>query len=185
MIDRSSFRLRYFHNAGYHELADADYHGVLRTTPDEAVLPPYAELVNLDRLHMPDERALRDKVAELVTDHLSRRPTTNPVERLGRRILTDVSWLQQNGEELFHAYAFGTLRQCGAWAETAASFVAWLNPRASTSADSFATLAAEAKTCQFKLARIASGRISDLSPLLTSMAQHWDDAYRSLLAEHG
>jgi hypothetical protein len=186
MIDPASARLRYFHNRGYHELSGDDYHGVLRTTSvDPAVMPPYAELVNLDRVERPDEQSLRASVATLLAQHLARRPLTNPVERLGARILADVPWLRDNDQDLFHGYAFGTLRQCGAWAETTAAFVSWLDPELSSSVDAFTALSAEAKMCQFKLARVAAGRDSDLSSIFSSMADYWDAGYAPLVEAHG
>jgi hypothetical protein len=185
-IDRASAYMRYFHNRGYHEASGADYHGVLRTdVTDASVLPPYAELVDLSRMQHPEEKVLRDAVASLVAEHLARRPATNPVARLAQRILADVPWLREHDADLFHAYAFGTLRQCGAWADTAASFVAWFDPALSSSVEALRALSTDAKTCQFKLARVAMGRDADLDALFASMAAHWDAAYEPLLEAHG
>jgi hypothetical protein len=149
------------------------------------VLPPYTELIDLDRIRRPDDAALRSGVAALVAEHLARRPRANPVDRLGARVLDDVSWLRENDQDLFHAYAFGTLRQCGAWASCAASFVAWFDPECKSSVEAFDALSSDAKTTQFKLARAAAGRDADLGPLFASMAEHWDEGYRELLERHG
>jgi hypothetical protein len=185
LIDTQAARLHYFHNRGYHVLEGDDYHGALRTSADASVLPPYTELIDLERMTRPDDATLRAAVDILVREHLARRPRANPVDRLGARVLDDVSWLRENDQELFHAYAFGTLRQCGAWAACAASFVAWFDPQMKSSVDAFNALSADAKTCQFKLARVAAGRDADLGPLFASMAGHWDEGYRELLERHG
>jgi hypothetical protein len=185
MIDPASTRLGYFHNRGYHVLDGDDYHGALRTAADPSVMPPYTELIDLERVRRPDDDTLRSAVGVLVAEHLARRPRTNPVEGLGSRIVDDVSWLRESDQDLFHAYAFGTLRQCGAWAACAASFVEWFDPRLQSSIEAFNALSSDAKTAQFKLARVAAGRDADLGPLFRSMAEHWDEGYRELLERHG
>ncbi len=181
MIDRAEQRLGYFHNRGFHELTGDDYRGALRTGGDVTVMPPYAELINLDHMTLPGDAELRAAVAGLVREHLARRPTTNPVERMAERVMSDVAWLQESDQEIFHAYAFGTLRQCGAWADTTATFVAWLDPALAASAEAFASLSAETKICQFMLARAAAGRKSDLPSQFASMAERWKDGYRPLV----
>ncbi len=187
-IDRDRHVLGYFHNRGYYELEGEDYDGVVR--PDsggvnDGVLPPYAEVVVLDRLRRPDDGALRTAAAELLAEHLARRPATNPVVRLTERIGADIEWLRDEDRELFHAYAFGTLRQCGAWAGCVAAFVDWFAPAESECRDAFVALSTVAKTAQFKLARAAAGRSTDLSETFSAMASHWDDGYRCLLHAHG
>lgn len=187
-IDREARILGYFHNRGYHELHGEDYDGAVRPQSRGAadeVLPPYAEIVVLDRLVGPDDAALRAIVSDLVVAHLERSPATNPVVRLTERISADIEWLRDEDRELFHAYAFGTLRQCGAWAGCVAAFLEWFAPAQLECRDAFAALSTTAKTAQFKLARVAAGRGSDLSETLSAMAGHWDDGYRLLLDAHG
>ncbi len=187
-IDRDRRVLGYFHNRGYYELGGEDYNGVLHPDSggvDDGVLPPYAEVVVLDRLRRPDDRTLRTAAAELVAGHLARRPAANPVARLTERIGADIEWLRAEDRELFHAYAFGTLRQCGAWAGCVAAFVEWFAPSQSECRDAFVALSTVAKTAQFKLARAAAGRGTDLSETFSAMARHWDDGYRFLVDAHG
>ncbi len=186
-IDRATKTLGYFHNRGYFELVGDDYDGVVRPGGDDApdLLPPYAEVVVLDRLHRPDDATLRASVAGLVTDHLARRPLTNPVDRLAARIGEDIPWLQGQEQDRFHGYAFGTLRQCGAWASCAAAFVAWFDPANHEARDSFTSLSTTAKTAQFKLARAAAGRDADMSSVFAAMAADWERGYRALLEAHG
>jgi hypothetical protein len=186
MIDTVTRRMGYFHNRGYYVVSGADYEGVLRTDALPSVLPPYAEVISLDRLQRPDPVTLRSRVDVLISQHLERRPTSNPVQRMAARICADTAWLQAASDDTFHGYAFGTLRQCGAWADTLSTFVGWLGREdLTTSAAAFAALSSTAKTCQFKLARLATGRATDLSGLFASMSQSWDDGFAPLVAAYG
>jgi hypothetical protein len=45
----------------------------------------------------------------------------------------------------------------------------------------FSELSTTAKTCQFKLARLATGRPTDLSGLFASMAESWNQGYAPLV----
>lgn len=186
MIDAATKRMGYFHNRGYYIVSGADYDGVLRTDAPPSMLPPYAEIISVDRLVHPDQPRMRALVDVLVGEHLERRPTSNPVDRMAARITADTAWLQAAADETFHGYAFGTLRQCGAWADTLSTFVQWLGCEdLAGSAAAFAALSSTAKTCQFKLARLAGGRATDLSGLFASMSQSWDEGYAPLLAAYG
>ncbi len=97
MVDRgATVGSGYFHNAGYFELEGDDFDGVLharRPTPHPpAVLPPYVELVRLDR-RPPPISPTPALVAELAVRRRSgprspraRRPgLTNPIVAPGRR----------------------------------------------------------------------------------------------------
>jgi hypothetical protein len=190
MIDVGGRRLGYFHNAGYFELVGDDFDGLFRlgAHAEPPGLPPYMELIRLERVrrHDPD---LVGRVVALTRDHLRRRPETNPVARLGRRLVDDLPWLSGQGLETFHLYSFGTCRQCGACAELASTFVDWLNrhdgPGTEAAATSFAELAAGAKALQFALARVVRGRRVDLAPILATMEQHWSEAMTTLVARYG
>jgi len=185
MLDRDRRRLGYFHNAGYYELDGDDFDGAFRLGEhaEHAGLPPYVEVVRLDRMrhHDPD---LVDRVVALTADHLARRPTDNPVARLGDRLAADLGWLAQQDLETFHLYSFGICRQCGASAELAASFVDWLNrhhrPGTEPAADAFRRLATGAKALQFALARVVRGRTVDLPSVLGPMEGHWASAMEVL-----
>ena len=189
-LDVEGRRLGYFHNAGYFELEGEDFDGTFRrgVHADSLELPPYMELIRLDRVRR-DDPTLVDRVVTLTRDHLGRRPATNPVARLGERLVADLPWLAGQDLETFHLYSFGTCRQCGASAELASSFVDWLNrhdrPGTEAAAESFAALAAGAKALQFALARVVRGRQVDLAPILASMERHWSDAVATLLTRYG
>ncbi len=114
MIDREHQLLGYFHNTGYYELQGDDFTGIFeRARNQPEVLPPYVELVKLDRIHHLDEEQLLDAVLGLVRVHLQRRPTTNPVHRFRQRLDRDIEWLRSDDLETFHLYSYATLRQLG------------------------------------------------------------------------
>src|SRR6202011_5920962 len=110
------------------------------------------------------ERVRRDapdlvtRVVSRTGEHLGRRPTDNPILRLGKRLAQDMPWLTQQDLETFHLYSFGICRQCGATAELAASFVEWLNrhdgPGSESAVTAFGDLAEGAKSLQFALVRV-------------------------------
>ena len=183
-LDPAQRRIGYFHNAGYFELEGEDYDGVLRTAEPDGLVP-YVELVALEHQVHLDPVALRAQVMELVGRYVARRPATNPVAQLAARITADLPWLREH-PDLFHAYAFGSLRQCGAWASVAAMFVRWLDdPAVAGAAEHLDAISALAKTAQFKLARVLAGRTVDLDEQLSTMAAHWHDALTTLAAAYG
>jgi hypothetical protein len=190
MVDIAGRRLGYFHNAGYFELGGDDFDGVLRRIIplDPTVLPPYVELVKLDRLDR-DGRHLLPTVRELTRAHLQRRPTDSPITRLAKRIDGDVEWLAGQDIEVFHQYAFGTCRQCGAAAEMAGAFVGWLDLHdgggLATTAERFRAIATGAKTVQFGLARVVSGRRFSAQGVLDQMGEWWETAMVTLVDRYG
>ena len=181
MLDRPARRLGYFHNAGYHELGDADLDGVLRPGPDDdaALLPSYVEVVRLDRLHRPDAAESRAIAAGLARSHLGRRPAGNPMLAFRERVEADMPFLAEEGLDSFHRYAFGTCRQCGASAELAADFVEWLgpdDPALAKAAAAYRSVSEAAKVLQFSLARRARGRRADYEEPFGEMARRWEEA---------
>jgi Domain of unknown function (DUF1839) len=186
MIDRSNQRLGYFHNRGYYEISGVDYVGALQLVKAAGALPPYAELIDLDALRRPTSNELGVIKEDLARQYVEQRPPSNPVARMAEALQGDVEWLQEAGIDEFHSYAFGTLRQCGAWAELASTFLASL-PRADVgpAIDAFANIAATAKTCQFKLARVVAGRSADITSPFTTMVDDWDTAYSTLVGVFG
>lgn len=180
-LDRTARSLGYFHNAGYFELDGDDFDGLFRLGAhfDPAALPPYVESIRLDRVRR-DDPELVSRVVTATRDHLARRPPDNPVTRMANRILGDLPWLAEQELEVFHLYAFGLCRQCGASTELAATFVDWLNahhePGTEAAADAFRDVANGAKALQFSLARVVRGRSVDLGDVLDGMADRWADA---------
>lgn len=189
-LDRASRRLGYFHNAGYFVLDGDDFDGFFRlgSHADPTALAPYVESIRLDRVRV-DDPDLVTRAVELARVHLARRPTDNPVTRLGARVEDDLAWLAGQDLETFHRYAFGTCRQCGASAELAGAFVDWLvvhdGPGIEPAAEAFRALADRAKALQFALARATRGRTVDLAPLIDGMAREWATAMDVLGKRYG
>jgi len=193
LLDRDNRILEYFHNSGYYRLEGDDFDGVFRlgawSNPD--ALLPYIEVINLDRLRRPEPAELVDSARRLMVGHLRRIPPSNPVVLLGERIQKDLGWLQSSDPEMFHRYAFGTCRQCGASAEAAAGFLNWLarydEAGASVltqSAERLQSLSDSAKSLQFTLARAARGRNANLSDLIAAMAADWASGIDVLVAHY-
>ncbi len=183
LVDLDERRLGYFHNAGYFELEGEDFDGVFRlgAHADAGALPPYVEIVRLERLRREAAAELFAIATDLLRDHLNRRPSDNPIRRMGERIRTDLQWLSAVSIDEFHVWAFGTVRQCGASAELAASFCNWLGvgravPDLVAAAARWTSLAESAKSLQFQLARAARGRAVSIDGLIDEMADQWEAA---------
>jgi hypothetical protein len=128
-----------------------------------------------------------DEVLALTGEHLRRRPPDNPMVRFRKRVIDDLPELASGDLDRFHGYAFGTCRQCGASAEIASSFVAWLADAGvgglQPAHDALASVSESAKALQLTLARAARGRAVGLDALFDQLAAGWDTAM-STLAEH-
>ena len=175
-IDPSAEDLRYFHGAGYYELTGDDYRGVFRMGRDfsEDVLPPYVEFINFEagpRLIGDD---LRREVSRSLGRQLAYKPKRNPWLTFGERLQCDLAVLLAGSDSAYHAYAFATVRQCGAAFEIAKSFVEWLAPGSTHAIDAAEALARQvngAKTLLFKLAR---RRPFDPQPAIEQLAADWN-----------
>lgn len=182
LVDVEKRRLGYFHNAGYFELDGTDFDGVFGVGEGakSAALPPYVEIIRMERMTQRSEAETTEIALGLLADHIAQRPKDNPVARMAERVATDVAWLQESSLESFHLWAFGTLRQCGASSEMAAAFCRWLAERTggcrdlAEAAEHWESLAGSAKSLQFVLARVARGRNADFGSTLESMANDWD-----------
>ena len=189
MIDRAARRLGYFHNAGYAELAGDDFDDLFglsgETGPE--VLPPYSEQIRLDTVD-PKAASLDAVIARLQV-HLDRRPPQNPMAALTRRLVADAGWLAAHDMDAFHRYAFGTCRQVGANGQLAAAFVDWLGARDGGGLEEVAAcfrhVSNAAKQLEFKLARVAAGRLVDLEKTMAPMEESWATASQALAARYG
>jgi len=182
-IDVAEKRLRYFHGAGYYELGGEDYNGVFRLDRpfSHDVLPPYVEVVNFDAAPRLKGEELRREVCESLRRQMIYKPKRNPWKAFGERLAKDLPGLLAGSESGYHAYAFATVRQCGAAFETAQSFVQWMapatSPYGSAAAEALGRQVNGAKTLLFKLAR---RRAFDPSPAIAQLAEEWTAAMNAL-----
>ena len=171
-VDRHARELRYLHNAGMFMLSGTDFDGIFGLAAESAQsLPPYIEVIRYFP-HRAQPNALRD----IVRGHLARRPSGNPIERLAASVTHAMSWLPAAGASRFHLWAFASLRQCGSSAELLADLAEHLDHEfagAAAAAGPLRAVAAQAKSVQFKMARVLNGRKVDVSPILESMAEDW------------
>jgi hypothetical protein len=188
-VDVEARRMKYFHNAGYHELHGDDFAGIfhLEAPHDPAFMPLFAELVRVDRIKRLAPEALRARSIGNMRRHLARRPPDNPVARFERRLAADLSTLTQDGLARYHAYAFATIRQLGAAFELAALYLGWLESLGETglapAAAAFDRISSTSKALILKGARAVSTRKpGDFAAMGALMSTAWDEGI-SLLAE--
>ncbi|HEU4976344.1 MAG TPA: DUF1839 family protein [Baekduia sp.] len=179
-IDRDAEVLRYFHNAGLHELRGEDFRGVFRldgpVRPE--ILPPYTELVRFDAGERLQGDALREAAAELLGHHLSLRPATNPFERFGAALERDLPELLAGQPADYHAYAFATVRMVGSGFELLAAQARWLlGERGEAAAAAMGEIVDGSKLLSLKLAR---RRAFDPGSVIERLAAAWDEAMKGL-----
>ncbi|MCI0574308.1 MAG: DUF1839 family protein, partial [Myxococcaceae bacterium] len=180
-LDVPAQRLGYFHNGGYHVLEGEDFDGVFRRAGpmDPFVLPLFAEFVRLDRVERHGAAELAARSRALLSGHLRRRPATNPFTRFAPVFAEELQRLQQLGIDVYHQYAFATLRQVGANFELLAAYLRWLDTTepgvGAAAAAEMETLSSTAKALILKGARaVAARRPTDVSLMLETMAASWE-----------
>jgi hypothetical protein len=182
-LDRAGQTLGYFHNAGYFTLSGDDFVQLFGVGRDKRAdeLAPYTEFAKLDpRVRLSPEELLAGSLRQLV-HHLRRRPEHNPIPAFRACFERDIAWLRDQPQEVFHQYAFATLRQCGANFELAASYMGWLLSRGEQGIEPvqqcFDTLASQAKGLQFKAARaVLLKKNVDFAPMFDAMQDAWERA---------
>jgi hypothetical protein len=157
-LDRARRELDYFHNDGLHRALGEDFDGLLRLLPGqtrEDTLFPYAEMVRLPE-HPPGDAELRATALRLLARHVAKRPKTNPVSAFRTVATAQAQALAERPSEIFHHYAFNTLRQLGANFELLATHLEWLGATVDGLGDAREAalrIAEGAKITQFHLAR--------------------------------
>ena len=171
-LDLEARRLGYFHNAAYCALEGEDFAQLFDTSP---LLPPYTELIRIDRVVKHPEAVLRARSIALFREHLAWRAADNPIARFRARFETDLPALQRIGLAHYHRYAFAGIRQLGAGAELAGDYLRWAFPgRSDDAATAFELVAQHAKTLILKAARaVNSGRALDAALLFDEMDAAW------------
>jgi hypothetical protein len=179
-IDPEREVLRYFHNAGYHQLEGEDYRGIFRLDHEYSadVLPPYTELARLDAGPRLEGEALRERARELLVANVARRPADNPFERFGAGLAAELPNLLAGDAQRYHDYAFATVRMVGSAFDVAASHVDWvLGDAGAPAAERMREIVAGSKTLSFKLAR---RREFDPAPAVEVLAGAWSAAFAEL-----
>jgi hypothetical protein len=186
MIDVAEHRCGYFHNGSYFELDGADFDAlVMEDGQPVGRLPPYVESVRLDGL-IPAGPHVRRTAVELARSHIARRPLSNPIEAMSKRLAEDFEWLTTTSFDVFHRYAFATIRQCGACAELAASFCLSLSVTPgddlSRAGTSFTGLAEGMKGAEFMLARaVRKGTFPNIPTTFSPLAEAWETAMAAVV----
>lgn len=177
-FDFQKQRLGYFHNAGYFRLEGEDFQGLFAREGAE-ILPLFAELIRFDRKISRADDELKAIAKRLLQKHFARRPNENPVTKFKARFENDLSWLQAQGLETYHVWAFANFRQLGAAMELLARHVEWLGFDENIVAD-FDQISATAKACILKGARaVSTGKPMDTA-LFDAMSQAWQNAMNNL-----
>lgn len=169
-IDTAAQTLDYIHSGRMYRLDADDYCGVLGLAPHGTTLFPYTELARLpEHAPPPQHDAARTTLRRLAR---SRGPG-NPV----RDFAAALPGLLPGRADQVHALCFNTLRQLGAAFGLFANHLAWLGQDGSAAA----TLADQAKTAQFMLARATRRGRPDPAILaaLDEMATTWEYAVQA------
>ena len=176
-LDTASRRLRYIHNRGCYQLADADYAGLLAP----AGLAPYVEFVKTATNPL-DTAALRPAARRILRRSLNLAPLDNPIARYRGDIDQHLVRLRQRGLGYFHLHAFNLPRQLGANFELLGAHLRWLDAAGfAEAAAACGEIAAGAKALQFRLARCVGGnRPTDLSPVLDRLTDAYDALRKGL-----
>ena len=179
-IDLDSGWLRYFHGPGLYELDGEDYVSIFRLEGEQSpeILPPYTEIVRFDAGPRLAGEELRTAARASLRRHLEHRPQTDPFERFASRLARDLPGLLEGGSEVYHAYAFATVRMVGAAFELAAAQAEWLLGAAATQpAVAMQTIVDGCKVLGFRLAR---RRQFDPGPMLVTLGEAWRQAIGAL-----
>ena len=189
-VDTEARRLGYFHNAAYFQLEGEDFDRTFWLDGQAPILPPYAELIRIDRAIVRDDEELRSMSRQLLTERLTWLPAENPIDRCRERFADDLAELHRAGLPVFHKWAFAGLRQLGAASSLAASYLRWLwgNAAPAEAVQGYERIADLAKMLMLKSARaVNSGREPEVGETFDEMSAAWrtsTDATIAMLASH-
>lgn len=193
-LDVKARRLGYFHNAGYYELDGEDFVQTFRVDfpEDPEHMPFYVEAIRKDRLVHRPRGELTGMALGLLRKHLARRPADNPVARFGAQLADDVGTLSAQGLDVYHQWAFATLRQLGAAFESVALCLRWIADERSAmtglapAAEAFDEISDRAKVLLLKAARAVNRkRALDVADDVAVMTEAWQQGMDRLDDEVG
>ncbi|HTQ04318.1 MAG TPA: DUF1839 family protein [Polyangiaceae bacterium] len=186
-VDLERRKLGYFHNASYYTLEGEDFARTFRLDmpPDPTFMPFFAELARFDRVERLPSTELAARSRALLPGWYARRPEQNPIVAFGDAFVRDLEGLKDQGIATYHAYAFATVRQCGACFELSAEYLRWLGRELGTEwaapATHFDAISNGAKALIMKAARAVVGKKTvDFKPLFAELAGHWDNGMAEL-----
>ena len=184
-LDAERRELDYFHNGGFFRLSGEDFDGVFQRNQPDGALPflPYTEFAKFSA-RPPAEPEIRQTARRLLNLHFARRPTSNPIRAFAAVFAAQVEAIADRPFDMFHKYAFNTLRQVGANFELAGSHLDWLSPEFAAASAEARRLAEAAKSVQFQIARAVTRRkFEPLHTALDPVTDAWD-AMIGLLERH-
>lgn len=193
-VDVERRKLGYFHNASYYSLEGEDFARTFRLDlpADPTFMPFFAELARFDRLERLPPAELASRSRDLLRVWYARRPAQNPIQAFGDSFTRDLEGLKEQGIAAYHAYAFATVRQCGACFELSAEYLRWLGRELgdewSAPARHFESISNGAKALIMKAARAVVGKKAvDFQPMFAELTDHWEHGMAelgTLLARH-
>ena len=117
---------------------------------------------------------LRAAARERFRHHLARRPAANPFPDFAAHLRASLPELIAGPPELYHDYAFATVRMVGSGFEVGASAVEWLlGDDGAPAAAALQRIVDGSKVLSFRMAR---RREFDPEPVITPLAEAWDEA---------
>lgn len=185
-IEASSGIVHYLHNSGAYALDADDARGVFGSGVTAAVLPPFAEFVDVSRVKIRDYETTRRFAATLALRRLGGGPSRNPFLVWSEYADRQLADLAAGDLAHFHAWAFGTVRQAGAVADLLSHWCRWIDKQdgCERAASGFAAIAGAMAAQQFRLARLpGGGRPHDFAAALSRCAPMWDVAHAELQHE--
>jgi hypothetical protein len=185
-IDANERTLTYFHNSGLYTLEGSDYEGIFACRPDRPdILPPYVEFMR-ERAAPLQGDALLEASLQRFRLHLAHRPRTNPITQWRQDFEIQLSKLLTRPPEFFHQYAFNLNRQLGMNWELLGSYLTWLAEhgwdKALPAIPLCTQMAEDAKTLQFRMARLVSRkRIDPCADMFEQLEQTYQNILSSLI----
>lgn len=187
--DRHAHRLRYLHGSVGSDVGGDDLDALLSAGIGSAQLPPYAQVVKLDRLVSRTAVERAQIGVALARFHATRLPVRNPVRSFADALRAQGAWLASGDAEHYQRWAFATLQQCGAAFEVGADVCAWLAYHGEPVASAVAPLrlvSHAARALHQRLVRVSqSGRMPDVGHTIDDMSRAWDDAMSVLRPLYG
>ena len=190
-IDLDAKTMSYFHNAGYYALGNDDFDGIfhLAKPPIDGYLPPLSEIVKLNSLKRLTQAEYLAHAKALAKHYVALLPEVNPIRRFKDSFNAEMEGLCEEGLEVYHQYAFGSLRQLGSCFEFSAYFLRRLQASDRQNhldhvAAHFDQISSVAKALIMKGARMVNRKtLKDVSGDFDNMAQQWDAAMDALRDE--